>query len=77
MKRDALNIHISFWFTLMVVYWAEALVVASKEIILEADAEKTKYMVMSRDQNAGQNINIQIGNKSFERGNSSDVWEQL
>jgi hypothetical protein len=29
-------------------------------------AEKTKYMVMSRDQNAGQDINIQIGNKSFE-----------
>ena len=30
------------------------------------NAEKTKYMVMSRDQNAGQNGNIQIGNKSFE-----------
>jgi hypothetical protein len=29
-------------------------------------AEKTKYMVMSRDQNAGQNGYIQIGNKSFE-----------
>jgi hypothetical protein len=26
----------------------------------------TKYMVMSRDQNAGQNGYIQIGNKSFE-----------
>jgi hypothetical protein len=32
----------------------EALVVASKEIGLEVNAEKTKYMVMSRDQNAGQ-----------------------
>jgi hypothetical protein len=31
----------------------EALVVASKEIGLKANAEKTKYMVMSRDQNAG------------------------
>jgi hypothetical protein len=31
------------------------------------NAEKTKYMVMSRDQNAGQNGNIQIGNKSFEQ----------
>jgi hypothetical protein len=30
------------------------------------NAEKTKYMVMSRDHNAGQNSNIQIGNKSFE-----------
>jgi hypothetical protein len=28
--------------------------------------EKTKYMVMSRDQNAGQNRYIQIGNESFE-----------
>jgi hypothetical protein len=36
----------------------EALVVASKEIGLEVNAEKTKYMVMSLDQNAGQNYNI-------------------
>jgi hypothetical protein len=32
----------------------EALVVASKEIGLEVNPEKTKYMVMSRNQNAGQ-----------------------
>jgi hypothetical protein len=44
----------------------EALLIASKEIGLEVNAEKTKYMVMSRDQNAGQNGNIQIGNESFE-----------
>jgi hypothetical protein len=31
----------------------EALVIASKEIGLEINAEKTKYMVMSRDQNTG------------------------
>jgi hypothetical protein len=42
----------------------EALLIASKEIGLEVNAEKTKYM--SRDQNAGQNGYIQIGNKSFE-----------
>jgi hypothetical protein len=42
----------------------EALVVASKEIGLEVNAEKTKYMVMSGDQNAGH---IKIDNKSFER----------
>jgi hypothetical protein len=30
------------------------------------NAEKTKYMVMSRDQNAGQNGYIQIGNESFD-----------
>jgi hypothetical protein len=42
------------------------LIIASKEIGLEVNAEKTKYMVMSRDQNAGQNGNIEIGDKSFE-----------
>jgi hypothetical protein len=48
----------------------EALVVSSKEIGLEVNAEKTKYMVMSRNQNAGQNHNIKIG------WNSSNLWEQ-
>ena len=37
-----------------------------KEVGLDVNAEKTKYMVMSRDKNAGQNGNIQTGNKSFE-----------
>jgi hypothetical protein len=32
---------------------AEASVVASKETGLEVNADKSKYMVMSRDQNAG------------------------
>jgi hypothetical protein len=45
----------------------EALVVASKEIGLEVNAEKTKYMVMSRNPNAGQNHNIKPGNISLER----------
>jgi hypothetical protein len=44
----------------------EASVTASKEIRLEVNAEKTKYMIMSRDQNSGQNSNVQVGNKSFE-----------
>ena len=35
---------------------AETLVVSSKEIGLEVSADKTKYMVMSRDQNAGRTI---------------------
>ena len=33
---------------------AEALVVAARENGLEVSADKTKYMVMSRDQNAGR-----------------------
>jgi hypothetical protein len=44
----------------------EALVVTSKEIGLEVNAEKTKCTVMSRDQHAGQNHDIKIGNKSFD-----------
>jgi hypothetical protein len=46
---------------------AEDLVIARKEIGLEVNAEETKYMVMSRNQNAGHNHNIKIENKSFER----------
>jgi len=41
---------------------AEALVAASKEIGLEINADKSKYMVMSRDQNAGRSHNT----NSFE-----------
>jgi hypothetical protein len=33
--------------------YAEALVVGNKETGLEVNADKTKYMVMSRDQHAG------------------------
>jgi hypothetical protein len=44
----------------------EALLIASKEIGLKVNAEKTKYMVVSQDQNTGQNGNIQIGNELFE-----------
>jgi hypothetical protein len=36
---------------------AEALVAASKEIRLEVNADKSKYMVMSRDKNTRQNTN--------------------
>jgi len=46
---------------------AEALTVASKEIGLEVNADKTKYMVMSRDQNARQSHSMKIDNSSFER----------
>ncbi|KAJ4443147.1 hypothetical protein ANN_04797 [Periplaneta americana] len=40
---------------------------ASKEIGLEVNPEKTKYMIVSRDQNIVQNGNIKIGNLSFEK----------
>ena len=46
---------------------AESLVVASKEIGLEVNADKSKYMVMSRDQNGGRSYSIKTDNRSFER----------
>jgi hypothetical protein len=46
---------------------AEALVVAAKEIGLEVSADKTKYLVMSRDQNTGRIHGMKIDNSSFER----------
>ena len=46
---------------------AEGLVVASKETGLEANADKTKYMVMPRDQNAGRSHSTKIVNSSAER----------
>ena len=45
----------------------EAWVVARKEIGLEVSADKTKYMVMSWDQNVGRNYNIKIDSSSFKR----------
>jgi hypothetical protein len=39
---------------------------ASRNIGLEINVEKTKYMIMSRHPNSGPNQNIRIANKSFE-----------
>ncbi|KAJ4428541.1 hypothetical protein ANN_24585 [Periplaneta americana] len=39
---------------------------ASKAIGLEVNPEKTKYMIMSRDQNVVRNRNIKIGDLTFE-----------
>jgi len=46
---------------------AEALVVTTKEIGLEVNADKTKYMLMSQDQNAGRSHSMKIDNSSIER----------
>jgi hypothetical protein len=44
----------------------ETLIDASKEVGLEINVEKTKYMLLSRPQNVGQNRDIKIANRSFE-----------
>ena len=46
---------------------AEALVVATKQIGLEVNADKMKYIVMSRDRNAGRGHSVKIDNTSNEK----------
>jgi hypothetical protein len=46
---------------------AEDLLYASKEIGLEVNSEKTKYMFMSCHQTATQSNYISVANKSFEK----------
>jgi hypothetical protein len=45
---------------------SETLLEASRDIGVEINAEKTKYMIMSRHLNSRQNQNIRIANESFE-----------
>ena len=45
----------------------EVFLFGSKEIGLEVNADKTKYMVMSHDESAGWSHNIKIDNSSFEK----------
>jgi hypothetical protein len=44
----------------------ETLIDASKEVGLEINVEKTKYMLVSRHQNVCRNRGIKIANRSFE-----------
>jgi hypothetical protein len=44
----------------------EILIDASREVGLEVNVDKTKYMLLSRHQNVGQNRDIKIENRSFE-----------
>jgi hypothetical protein len=44
----------------------ETLIYASKEVALEINVEKTKYMLLSRHQNVGENRDVKIAKRSFE-----------
>jgi hypothetical protein len=44
----------------------ETLIDASKEVGIEINLEKTKYMLLSRHQNVGHNCDIKIANRLFE-----------
>jgi ribosomal protein S2 len=44
----------------------ETLIDAIKEVGLEVNTEKTKYMLLSRHKNAGQSYELKIANRCFE-----------
>ena len=67
---------------------AEMFIKASKDIDLEVNSEKTKYMITSRRKNVIQNQNIVIGTLSFENvdkfrylgvtvTNTNDIREEI
>ena len=67
---------------------AEIFIKSSKDIGLEVNSEKTKYMIISRHQNVIENLNIVIGNLSFENvekfrylgvtvTNTNDIREEI
>jgi hypothetical protein len=53
----------------------EALLGASKEVGLEVNSDKSKYMLMSRKK-VGQNRGIKIANRSLKVLQNSNIWEQ-
>jgi hypothetical protein len=67
---EVCNLH-SFWKLWcfngrFAIFSSKTLTDASKEVGLEVNVEKTKCMLVSRDQNAGQNWEIRTANRSFE-----------
>jgi hypothetical protein len=55
----------------------ETLLGASKDIGLEINAEKTKYMIMSNHLNSEQNWNIRITNELFESVANFKYFEKM
>jgi hypothetical protein len=56
---------------------AEAFVVVSKEFGLEVSADKTKFMVMSLEQNAVPDHSMKTDNSSLDGWKRSNIWEQI
>jgi hypothetical protein len=54
----------------------QTLIDAGKEIGLEVNTEKAKYMSLSRHQNTEQNRDIKTGNRWSEMWHSSNIWER-
>jgi hypothetical protein len=49
---------------------------ASKEVGLEVNAEKTKFMLLSLHQNAEQNHYMKITNRCLKAWHISNIWER-
>ena len=56
---------------------AGAVIFANKESGLEVNVDKTKYMVMYRDQNEGRSHNIETDNNSFEMVEEFKFWNKF
>jgi hypothetical protein len=52
----------------------ESLIYASKEVGLQVNAEKTKYMFLSRHQDAGQNHDIKMLTDRLKCGTVKIFW---
>ena len=58
------------------MHLTEALLVGSKGVGLEVNADKTKYMVMCRDQNARRSQKLKIDNSSLQKVKEFNIGEQ-
>jgi hypothetical protein len=67
---------------------SETLLQANRDVSLQIDVEKTKYMIMSHHPNSGQNQNIRIANESYEKvakfkylgmtiTNQNDIYDEI
>jgi hypothetical protein len=65
-SKSPANFHLAAYNSIDKVNDDKLLTDASKEVGLEINTEKTKYMLLSPHQNAEQNHDIKIANRSFE-----------
>ena len=61
------DVNIMGWRVHIIEKIPESLLVASNGIFLKVNADKTKYMFMSLDQNAGRNQYVKIDDSAFDR----------
>jgi hypothetical protein len=59
------------------VHLTEALSVGSKEVGLKGNADKTKYMAIPRDKDAGRSHDMKFDNSSFERVEEFKCLEKI